>query len=59
MKNHGTTNFKKHFDLMSERVAAIKRIWLNEKASFSGDYVNFDGIVTYQSLSRNPTPLFS
>ena len=33
------------------RVAAIKCIWLNEKASFSGNYVNFDDIVAYPKRS--------
>ena len=59
MKNYGTTNFKKRFDLMIERVAAIKRIWLNEKASFSGGYVNFDEIVAYPKPKSKPHPLFS
>ena len=56
MKNHGTNNFKKRFSLMNERVAAIKSIWLNERASFSGDYVNFDKIVAYPKPKTKPHP---
>ena len=56
MKNHGTTNFKTRFDLMNERVAAIKCIWLNEKASFSGNYVNFDEIVAFPKPKSKPHP---
>ena len=44
---------------MSERVAAIKCIWLNEKASFSGNYVNFDEIVAYPKPKSKPRPPFS
>ena len=43
MENHGT-DFKRRWQLVRERVLAMRAIWSNEKAEFHGEFVNFDPI---------------
>ncbi len=55
MENHGT-EFKTRFKVMKERVEAMKEIWLNEQASYHGDFVNFDSIISYPKPVQTPHP---
>ena len=53
MENHGTP-FKRRFDVMEERVRAMKEIWANEIASFRGEFVNFSEIISYLTKKQKP-----
>ena len=55
MENHGT-DFKTRFKLMKEQVEAMKVIWAEEQASFHGDFVNFDNIISYPKPVQSPHP---
>jgi probable F420-dependent oxidoreductase len=55
MRNHGTdpgTRFK----LMQERVEAMRTIWSEDEASYSGDYVSFDRIWQWPKPLQRPGP---
>lgn len=43
MENHGI-DYKKRWQIVRERILAMKEIWTNEEAEFHGDYVDFDPI---------------
>lgn len=55
MENHGT-DFKTRFKLMKEQVEAMKVIWAEEQASYHGDFVNFDNIISYPKPVQSPHP---
>ncbi len=55
MENHGT-DFKSRFKLMKEQVEAIKVIWANEQASYNGDFIKFDRIISYPKPVQTPHP---
>ena len=55
MENHGTT-FKRRFKVLEERVKAMKEIWTQEEASFSGEFVNFEKIISYPKPVTKPHP---
>lgn len=55
MENHGT-DFKSRFKLMKEQIEAIKVIWANEQASYNGDFIKFDGIISYPKPVQTPHP---
>jgi probable F420-dependent oxidoreductase len=55
MQNHGTDP-RTRMALMRERVLAMKQIWTQEEASFSGDYVNFDRIWSHPKPAQRPHP---
>jgi len=55
MENHGT-EFKTRFKVMRERVEAMKEIWLNEQASYHGDFVDFEAIISYPKPVQAPHP---
>lgn len=55
MANHGT-NPKRRFALMRERVEAMKEIWLNDEASYQGEFVNFDRIWSWPKPVQRPHP---
>ena len=41
MRNHGT-DASRRFGVMRERIEAMKAIWAEDEASYSGKYVSFD-----------------
>lgn len=43
MRNHGTDPSVR-FDVLEERVTAMRSIWENEEASFSGEHVTFEAV---------------
>src|SRR5947209_10431937 len=55
MRNHGTDPSKR-FGLMRERVEAMKAIWTQQEASYSGSYVNFDRIWSWPKPLQQPHP---
>lgn len=55
MSNHGTA-FENRWKILRERVQAIKNIWTQEKASFHGEFVNFDPIWMYPKPIQDPHP---
>jgi probable F420-dependent oxidoreductase len=55
MRNHGT-DASKRFGVMRERIEAIKAIWTEEEASYSGRYVNFERIWCWPKPAQQPHP---
>jgi probable F420-dependent oxidoreductase len=55
MENHGTP-FKRRWAVMRERIAAMKAIWANHEASYSGEFVKFDRIISYPKPAQTPHP---
>jgi probable F420-dependent oxidoreductase len=55
MGNHGT-DASRRFGVMRERVEAMKAIWAEDEASYSGKYVNFDRIWCWPKPEQKPHP---
>jgi probable F420-dependent oxidoreductase len=55
MANHGTDP-RKRMAVMRERVEAMKEIWTHDVASYSGEYVSFDGIWSWPKPAQRPHP---
>ena len=55
LANHGTDP-RTRFSLMAERVGAMKAIWRDEEASFSGRHVSFDRICSWPKPAQRPHP---
>jgi len=55
MANHGTDP-RTRMALMAERVEAMKAIWTQEEASYSGRFVEFDRIWSYPKPAQQPHP---
>jgi probable F420-dependent oxidoreductase len=55
MRNHGTDPSTR-FGLMRERIAAMKAIWTQEEASYSGRYVEFERIWCWPKPVQQPHP---
>jgi probable F420-dependent oxidoreductase len=55
MRNHGTDP-RTRMALLAERVEAMKAIWTQEEASYSGRYVSFDRIWSYPKPAQRPHP---
>jgi probable F420-dependent oxidoreductase len=55
MKNHGTDPGKR-FKILRERVEACKEMWSNEEATYHGEFVNFDQIVSRPPPLQEPHP---
>ena len=55
MANHGTDPSRR-FSLMRERVEAMKAIWTEAEASYSGEFVNFERIWSYPKPAQRPHP---
>ena len=45
MENHGFP-FSKRWKLLRERIEAVKEIWDNAQATYSGEFVNFENIIS-------------
>ncbi len=56
MRNHGTTDPKRRFALMRERVEAMKAIWTEEKAEYHGEFVDFDPVFAWPKPVQKPHP---
>lgn len=55
MANHGTDGSRR-FGVMGERIDAIKTIWAQDEASYSGRYVNFERIWCWPKPVQKPHP---
>jgi probable F420-dependent oxidoreductase len=55
MANHGT-DAARRFGIMRERVEAMKAIWTQDEASYSGRYVNFERIWCWPKPIQHPHP---
>ena len=55
MANHGT-DASHRFGVMRERIEAIKAIWAQDEASYSGRYVNFERIWCWPKPMQKPHP---
>jgi probable F420-dependent oxidoreductase len=55
MENHGTP-FKRRWTVLRERVEAMKAIWTQEEASYTGEFVNFERIVSHPKPVQRPHP---
>jgi len=55
MRNHGT-DASRRFGLMRERIEAMKAIWTEDEASYSGKYVSFDRIWSWPKPAQKPHP---
>jgi probable F420-dependent oxidoreductase len=55
MANHGTDP-RTRMALMRERVEAMKAIWTQDEASYSGSYVQFDRIWSWPKPAQRPHP---
>jgi probable F420-dependent oxidoreductase len=55
MRNHGV-DISQRFGQMRERVEAMKAIWTEEEASYSGRHVNFERIWSWPKPVQRPHP---
>ena len=55
MANHGTDP-RTRMRLLKERVEAMKAIWTEQEASYSGEFVNFDRIWSWPKPVQRPHP---
>jgi probable F420-dependent oxidoreductase len=55
MRNHGTDPATR-FELMGERVEAMKAIWTQEEAGYEGRHVRFEGIWSWPKPVQRPHP---
>ena len=55
MRNHGTDPHTR-MALMRERVEAIKAIWTQEEASYAGEHVAFERILSHPKPLQRPHP---
>jgi probable F420-dependent oxidoreductase len=55
MQNHGTDP-RKRMAILKERVEAMKAIWTEEEASYSGEFVNFERIWSEPKPAQRPHP---
>ncbi len=55
MENHGTP-FARRWKMLRERMEAMKAIWTQEEASYEGEFVQFDRIVSYPKPVQQPHP---
>src|SRR5436190_13844857 len=55
MQNHGTDP-RRRMAVMRERIDAMKAIWTQQEASYSGEFVEFDRIWSYPKPAQRPHP---
>ncbi len=55
MRNHGT-DASRRFGVMRERIEAMKAIWTQDEASYSGRYVDFERIWCWPKPVQKPHP---
>ena len=57
MRNHGTDPDTR-YELLEERVLAMREIWAQDEATFHGRFVNFDRIWSWPKPVQDPMPVF-
>ena len=55
MENHGTEPTQR-WEILRERVLAMKEIWTKDEAEYHGEYVNFDPIWSWPKPVQKPHP---
>lgn len=55
MENHGTP-FPRRWKILRERMEAMKAIWTQEEASYEGEFVRFERIISYPKPVQQPHP---
>ena len=55
MKNHGT-DYPVRWKILKERIEAMKEIWLEDEASYHGEFVRFDEIWSWPKPKQEPHP---
>jgi probable F420-dependent oxidoreductase len=55
MRNHGTDP-RTRMALMRERIEAMKAIWTQHEASYAGEHVAFERILSYPKPAQRPHP---
>jgi len=55
MENHGASHANR-FKIMREHVLAMKALWTQDHASFKGEFVNFDPVLSYPKPAQRPHP---
>src|SRR5690349_674894 len=55
MANHGTDP-RRRMAVLQERVEAMKAIWTQDEASYSGEHVSFERIWSYPKPAQRPYP---
>lgn len=55
MANHGTA-FKTRWNLLRERVEAMKAIWAHDEAEYHGQFVDFDKLWSWPKPAQKPHP---
>ena len=55
MAHHGTP-FQRRWQVLRERVEAMREIWTQEEASYSGEFVSFERIISYPKPLQKPHP---
>jgi probable F420-dependent oxidoreductase len=55
MANHGTDP-RKRMEIMRERIEAMKAIWTQDEATYSGRYVSFERIWSWPKPAQRPHP---
>jgi probable F420-dependent oxidoreductase len=55
MENHGA-HYETRFNLLRERILAMKALWTQEEAAFHGQMVNFDPVWMYPKPTQRPHP---
>lgn len=55
MSNHGTDP-RRRMALMAERIQAMKAIWSQDEASYHGEHVSFDRILSFPKPVQKPHP---
>ncbi len=55
MENHGSS-YKDRFQILKERILAIKQLWTEEKAEFHGKFVDFDSTYSWPKPIQTPHP---
>jgi probable F420-dependent oxidoreductase len=57
MADHGTTDFKGRFQLMEERIRAMRAIWTESKPEFNGTHVKFGPMMSWPKPVQKPLPV--
>ena len=55
MEDHGMP-FSRRWKIVRERVEAMKQIWTREEASYAGEFVNFERIISNPKPVQQPHP---
>jgi probable F420-dependent oxidoreductase len=55
MEHHGTP-FARRWKVLRERVEAMQAIWTQEEASYTGEFVQFERIISYPKPVQHPHP---